>query len=82
MGEQPQRRVNCRVLSIADGSKHLVFEVAGTSEVVGEVRVVAAAPGYLPVIAQLFTRWAAGAWTQPRPDDLSASIKRAINDGH
>jgi hypothetical protein len=83
MAEKPQRRVNCRVLEVASGGKHLVFEIAGTGEVVGEVRVVAATPGYLPVIGELFTRWARGAWSKPsEPSDVSAAIRRAINGGH
>jgi len=78
----PQQRVNCRVLDVASGGKHLVFEVAGTKEVVGEVRVVTADPRYLRTIGELFARYAVGAWSQPRPSDLSAAIKRTINGGH
>jgi len=77
------RRVNVRVHEVADGSKHLVFEIAGTGECVGEVRVVASDPGYLPVMAALFTRWAGGS-RAPGPPELSivASVRQAINGSH
>jgi hypothetical protein len=79
MSMQTQQRVNCRVLTVAGGGKHLVFEVKGTGEVVGEVRVIVANAGYLPVIGDLFSRWARGAWSVP--SGLTTAIKRAINGG-
>jgi hypothetical protein len=73
------RRVNVNVHEVADGSKQLVFEIAGTGECVGEMRV-AFQPGYLPVMAQLFAQWAGGARIiQPGVGD---SVKRAINGRH
>lgn len=74
------QRINCWVHNIADGSKHLVFEVAGTGAVVGELRVAVADPRYLGMVAQLFTQWTAGSSrVSSRPSELSAAIKRAIN---
>lgn len=74
------RRVNVRVHEVADGSKQLVFEIAGTGECVGEMRV-AFQPGYLPVMVQLFTQWASGA-RAPQPRELDLAIRRAINGSH
>jgi hypothetical protein len=75
------KRINCRVHNVDDGSKHLVFEVAGTGECVGEVRVVASDAGYLPVISHLFAQWVSGA-QRFGPRALSLAVKRGINGSH
>ena len=73
-------KVNTRVVSVADGSKQLVFTAQGTGECVGEMRV-AAEHGYLPVMAQLFSQYVKWNPVTAAPSEISQALRRAIN-GH
>lgn len=67
------QKVNCNVMNVADGSKHLVFTIEGTQRCVGEIRV-SADDNYLLVISQLFSSWV----TQQR-GRLPSSIRSILN---
>lgn len=71
------QKVNCRVHNVADGSKHLVFTIAGTSQCVGELRLTGD-PQYLLVMATLFSEWAS---IERRTPIAPPSIRRALG-GH
>lgn len=51
-------KVNCRVEDCPDGSKQLIFTVAGTEKVVGEMRLSVDDERYLLVVSQLFSSYA------------------------
>jgi hypothetical protein len=69
------QKVNCRVINIADGSKHLVFTIQGTEHCVGEIRM-AGDPKYLLVMADLFSQWANMQRGKPV---LASSIRNILN---
>lgn len=71
------QKVNCRVHNVADGSKHLVFTVAGTSQCVGELRLTGD-PQYLLVMASLFSQWA----SMERRRPIAPSPVRHVLGGH
>jgi hypothetical protein len=58
MATAPEERVNCRVLNLANGSKQLVFTIAGTDRCVGEM-LWTGDPQYLLTASQLVSEWAA-----------------------
>ena len=80
MGES--RKINCRVHSVADGSKLLVFEVAGASECIGEMRLAVADARYLPVISQLFANWVGGERARPVLSLVDRGVTHGINGKH
>lgn len=71
------QKVNCRGLNVADGSKQLVFTIAGTDRCVGEMRWTGD-PQYLLVIAQLFSDWAS---IERRTPIIPPPLRRALG-GH
>jgi hypothetical protein len=73
------KKINCRVVSVVDGSKQLIFEVAGTRECVGEVRISSVHAGYLPVMAELIEIWAR---RQAGGIDTSARDVLRLNGAH
>ncbi len=69
------RKVNCNVHNVADGSKHLVFTVEGTGECVGEIRYTGD-ENYLLTVSQMFSNWA----HMVRPN-LSSAIRGIVMNG-
>jgi hypothetical protein len=68
--------INCRAEKCKDGSQHLVFTIASTGKIVGEMRFMADM-NYLAVIAKLFFKYTDAQLNRTLPQ----SIRKIIADG-